>query len=86
MGTPEINGTGGGHSTIQLIDADCNFKSSKLSGPLAYEGSEQIGTFIQNSKLEGFGYHLVAVFGSQSTGKSTLHRRGMGFLTTQARY
>jgi len=33
-------------------------------------GSDQIGTFIRDSKLEGFGYHLVAVFGSQSTGKS----------------
>ena len=39
-------------------------------------GSDQIGTFIRDSKLEGFGYHLVAVFGSQSTGKS-IPPRGM---------
>jgi len=32
--------------------------------------SDEIGSYIKEIKLEGFGYHLVAVFGSQSTGKS----------------
>jgi len=36
-----------------------------------FNGSEDVGEFIRGSTVEGFGYHLVAVFGSQSTGKSS---------------
>ena len=68
--TPELNGLSS-RSTVQLIDEESSFKYLGDSQKATNEGgSDQIGTFIRDSKLEGFGYHLVAVFGSQSTGKS----------------
>ena len=59
--------------SVQLIDKDCNFKYSlsKNGGNHADGFSDKVGSYIRDTKLEGFGYHLVAVFGSQSTGKST---------------
>jgi hypothetical protein len=60
--------------TVQLIDEDCNFKSFSCTSGLI--DSDQIGSYIRDTKLEGFGYHLVAVFGSQSTGKSSSISRG----------
>ena len=42
------------------------------------EFSDDVGSYIRDSGLEGFGYHVVAVFGSQSTGKSTLLNRLFG--------
>jgi hypothetical protein len=57
--------------TVQLIDEDCVFKYIPVFN---INSSEQVGSYIRESKLEGFGYHLVAVFGSQSTGKSISSR------------
>jgi protein SEY1 len=37
-----------------------------------------VGEYIRETHFDGFGYHLVAVFGSQSTGKSTLLNRLFG--------
>ncbi|KAF2397110.1 root hair defective 3 GTP-binding protein [Trichodelitschia bisporula] len=46
---------------IQLIDEDKNFNAN-------------VGTYLAREKIipAGFNYHLISVFGSQSTGKSTL--------------
>lgn len=46
---------------IQVIDEDKNFNSN-------------IGQYLKNEGIipAGFNYHLISVFGSQSTGKSTL--------------
>ena len=37
-----------------------------------YKFSEDVANAIDEWNLAGFNYHVVAVFGSQSTGKSTL--------------
>ena len=37
-----------------------------------YKFSEDVSNAMKEWKLVGFNYHVVAVFGSQSTGKSTL--------------
>jgi hypothetical protein len=66
---PGINGTSS-PTTVQLIDENCKFKYV-CDEEEVFNGSEDVGQFIRGSKLEGFGYHLVAVFGSQSTGKSS---------------
>jgi septin family protein len=44
---------------MQVISEDYNF-------------SDNVGNKLVEWKLVGFNYHVVAVFGSQSTGKSTL--------------
>ena len=44
---------------MQLISEDFKF-------------SEDVSNLLDGWKLIGFNYHVVAVFGSQSTGKSTL--------------
>lgn len=46
---------------VQIIDSDKNF-------------NENLGTYLQMEGIirSGFNYHLISVFGSQSTGKSTL--------------
>ena len=74
MVSTEINGST--PSTVQLIDEDCVFKYPHIRNVLT--SSEEVGSYIRASKLEGFGYHLCAVFGSQSTGKSTLLNRLFG--------
>jgi hypothetical protein len=68
MVSVDVNGSTS-QSTVQLIDEDCNFKYSQNILGINFV-SEKIGEYIRDTKLEGFGYHLVAVFGSQSTGKS----------------
>ena len=68
MVSVDVNGSSP-PKTVQLIDEDCNFKYSCCTSDLI--DSDQIGSYIRDTKLEGFGYHLVAVFGSQSTGKSS---------------
>ena len=46
-------------TAIQLIDETCQFNGA-------------VGKYMSKLHLQGFDYHLIAVFGSQSTGKSTL--------------
>lgn len=70
MVSPETNGsTTTTSKTVQLIDEDCNFKYPSAAARELMD-SDEVGRYIKDSKLEGFEYHLVAVFGSQSTGKS----------------
>jgi hypothetical protein len=66
-----INGSSS-PNTIQLVDEDCSFKYGSLNVFDYLRDSDEIGSYIRDTRLEGFGYHLVAVFGSQSTGKSML--------------
>lgn len=60
---------------IQIIDEDQEFKYviHYLSG-YADLGSPNLSTYLSLDKIaqSGFNYHLISVFGSQSTGKSTL--------------
>ena len=70
MVSVDVNGSTS-RNTVQLIDEDCNFKSSSFYvGDEVDFCSDKVGTYIRETKLEGFAYHLIAVFGSQSTGKS----------------
>ncbi|PQE24699.1 putative sey1 protein [Rutstroemia sp. NJR-2017a WRK4] len=50
---------------IQVIDEDKEFKSSRSPNLNAY-------LQVTDTAHSGFNYHLISVFGSQSTGKSTL--------------
>lgn len=65
---PNLNGfTRSQHSLLQLINQDKKF-------------SDELGSFLSsnNRKACGTDYNIVAVFGSQSTGKSTLLNRLFG--------
>ncbi|KAK5107655.1 Dynamin-like GTPase that mediates homotypic ER fusion [Meristemomyces frigidus] len=55
------NGTADFQHGVQIIDADKNF-------------NENLGAYLQKESIirSGFNYHIISVFGSQSTGKSTL--------------
>ena len=62
---------------IQIIDADKEFKydvSSFAQSRTNHFSSPNLPTYLSLCKVNpaGFNYHLISVFGSQSTGKSTL--------------
>ncbi|PFH53748.1 hypothetical protein AMATHDRAFT_54235 [Amanita thiersii Skay4041] len=66
-GHPSVNGGIRSSERIQIIDDEKNF-TPELNTQLDHWG-------LRNA---GFGYNIVAVFGSQSTGKSTLLNRLFG--------
>ena len=61
---------------IQIIDEDQEFKhvTPVVSRERANFPSSNLSTYLSLDKIaqSGFNYHLISVFGSQSTGKSTL--------------